>query len=249
MKTPNEITIQSVGKTFRDRAPAMKAIDDISLTVAPGEFFIFLGPSGCGKSMLLRLMSGLDTEYEGTITLADGITQKDMGFVFQQFALMPYLTVEQNIELNLIGRNVPASERNILVHRELERFHLEKFRHSYPKELSGGMRQRVGIARALASNPKIIFMDEPFSELDSFTAQELREEFLEIWSTTRPTIVMVTHLVPEAIELADRIAVLTDRPALIKKVLTNTLPRPRVKRSAEFYELEDTLTSLIRPKR
>lgn len=249
MKPESEIIIESVSKVFQDRNPVLQAIKDISLTIHTGEFFIFLGPSGCGKSTLLRLMSGLDTQYEGSITIADGITRTDIGFVFQQFALLPYLTVEQNIELNLIGRNVPKPRRKELVHREIERFHLERFRLSYPRELSGGQRQRVGIARALAANPRIIFMDEPFSELDSFTAKELREEFLDIWRTTRPTIVMVTHLVPEAIELADRIAVLTDRPALVKKIITNTLPRPRIKRSNEFYNLEDTLTSLIHPKR
>ena len=130
--------------------------------------------------------------------------------------------------------------------QELKRLGLEKFARARPRELSGGMRQRVGIARALATGPKIIFMDEPFSELDSFTAEELRSEFLRIWEDAKPTIIMVTHLIPEALELADRIAVLSARPGMIKEVVVNHLARPREKRTPDFWHMEDKLYALIK---
>ncbi len=242
------IRITNVHKTFHDaETGSLPAIDHITLDIQTGEFFVFLGPSGCGKSTLLRIIAGLDRDHSGSITFGDDITHSDIGFVFQQFALLPWLTVRHNITLNLLTRNLSDTEKNQRVHRELVRFHLEKFTDSYPHQLSGGLRQRVGIARALASNPKIILMDEPFSELDSFTAQELRQEFLNIWKDSRPTIVMVTHLIPEALELADRIAVVSPRPATIHKIITNTLIRPRVKRSPEFFALEDELFALVSP--
>lgn len=175
------------------------------------------------------------------------ISRSDFSFVFQQFALFPWLTVFQNVELGLLSRNFSAKLRSSKVLTGLERLGLERFAQAFPRELSGGMRQRVGIARALVTSPKIIFMDEPFSELDSFTTSNLRQEFLEIWRQTKPTIVMVTHLIEEAAELADRVAVLTPRPGRIEKILPNPLPRPRQKRSKEFFQLEDELYQLVKP--
>lgn len=242
------ITLRHVTKVFDERTPhRLVGVEDISLDIAEGEFFIFAGPSGCGKSTLLRMISGLDHDFRGEITIGGGLTPADFGFVFQQFALLPWLTVEENIGLGLIARHIPQNEIKHAVQKELRIFGLERFAHAHPHELSGGMRQRAGIARALATNPKIIFMDEPFSELDSFTAGALRREILAVWQERKPTIVMVTHLVPEALELADRIAVLTPRPGKIEKIMVNTLPRPRDPRSAEFFKLEDELYNLIRP--
>ena len=188
----------------------------------------------------------MERDFTGAVALASGIAQSDISFVFQQFALLPWLTVSENIGMGLAGRGVEPRERERRVAEELARFGLEKFAHSYPRELSGGMRQRVGIARAIATKPKIIFMDEPFSELDSFTAEELRREFLGIWADTGITIVMVTHLIEEAIQLADRIAVLSARPAKIKEIVVNHLPRPRQNRTPEFFRMEDALYSLIK---
>ncbi|MCX6780831.1 MAG: ABC transporter ATP-binding protein, partial [Candidatus Magasanikbacteria bacterium] len=203
--------------------------------------------SGCGKSTLLRSMSGLDTASHGTVQLAHTISSNDMSFVFQQFALLPWLTVEENIGMGLVAREELSDVvKYSRVERELTRFHLEKFRKSFPRELSGGMKQRVGIARALATDPKIIFMDEPFSALDSFTAEELRGELLEIWSERRPTIVMVTHNIPEALELGDRIAIMTPRPGQLERMIHNELPRPRAVRSPEFFALQDEIQKLIR---
>lgn len=241
-------SLKYVQKNFGDKKHPWRAIEQITLDVKQGEFFVFVGPSGCGKSTLLRLMSGLDKEYEGEIR-SFGITQADMGFVFQQFALLPWLTVKENIALNLIGRGISKKEQRSLVHQELVRFHLEKFASSYPRELSGGLKQRVGIARALVANPKVIFMDEPFSELDSFTAEELRQEFLSIWKETNLTIIMVTHLISEALELSDRIAILSERPAKIKAIIENPLPRPRPRRTPEYFAQEDKITALITPEK
>lgn len=240
------ITLKKISKIFKEDGKDLIALKDINLEVRDGEFFIFLGPSGCGKSTLLRIMSGLEKEYAGQVELSEGITKKDFSFIFQQFAILPWMSVFENVELGLLTRNIPKMERYAKVMKELEKLGLEKFAQSRPKELSGGMRQRIGIARSLVTNPKIIFMDEPFSALDSFTAKGLRQELLEIWQRTKTTMVMVTHLIPEALELADRIAVLTSRPGQIEAVVANPLPRPRQKRSQQFFDMEDKLNSLIK---
>lgn len=240
------IKISKLVKIFKDKREELLVLDNINLEISPGEFFVIVGPSGSGKSTLLRIMSGLEKPSSGEVILGGNTSVGDMSFVFQQFALLPWLNVSENIELGLVARNVPLETREKRIAQELKRFRLEKFASAYPRELSGGMRQRVGMARALATDPKIIFMDEPFSELDSFTAEELRKEFLHIWHETKTTIVMVTHLISEALELADRIAVLTPLPGRIEKIIENTLPRPRDKRSADFYRLEDQIYKLIK---
>ena len=221
--------------------------ENINLNIRQGEIFVLLGPSGCGKSTLLRIMCGLESLSQGNVNLGPGLNHRDISFVFQQFALLPWLTIEENVSLGLIARHVPEQKRKRIVTKELHQFGLNKFAHAYPRALSGGMRQRVGIARALATNPKIIFMDEPFSELDSFTADELRRELLLIWQKRRPTIILVTHLIQEALTLADRIAVLTPRPTHIESIITNPLPRPRNRRAKKFFALEDRLEAMIKP--
>lgn len=248
MSTSACLTVHNVTKTFaEERGHHLTVLQNIELKINQGEFFVLVGPSGSGKSTLLRIMSGLETDYRGTVDLGSGLTKADISFVFQQFALLPWLTVFHNVEIGLQGLSLSKLERAARVKRELKRFGLDKFGEHYPRELSGGMMQRVGMARALARNPKLIFMDEPFSELDSFTAAQLRQEFLGIWSEQRPTICMVTHIIPEAIELADRIAILTARPGRLEKVVTNHLPRPRNLRSSDFFALEDQLQALIHP--
>jgi NitT/TauT family transport system ATP-binding protein len=242
------ISLTQITKIFQD-TPGKEtvALKHINLEIFAGEFFVILGPSGSGKSTLLRVMSGLEKPSEGSVEFGAGVKKPDISFVFQQFAVLPWLTVYQNVELGLLAKEFSENDRNRAVTAELKQLRLEKFADSYSKELSGGMRQRVGLARALIINPKIIFMDEPFSELDSFTAEELRKELLRVWRERKLTIVMVTHLIQEALELADRIAVLTPLPGKIEKILVNFLPRPRDKRSQEFYGLEDELYKLIKP--
>lgn len=242
------LILHNISKTFKEKAEKpLLVLKDISIEIRNEEFFTFIGPSGSGKSTLLRIMSGLEKSFEGKITLAPAITRSDFSFVFQQFALLPWLTVRENIEIGLIARNIPEKKRNELVSKELKIFGLEKFALAYPRELSGGMKQRVGLARAFATNPKIIFMDEPFSELDSFTAEELRHELLKMWQERKITIVMVSHNIEEVLELSDRIAVLTPTPGRIEKIVENSLPRPRNKRSQEFYRLYDELYKIIKP--
>ncbi len=211
------ITLQNISKTFTEKSgQPLLALQGINLDIRAGEFFVILGPSGSGKSTLLRIMSGLEKTYAGQVSLSADIRQADISFVFQRFALLPWMTVEDNVRLWLRARNLDTAALRARVADELKLFGLEKFAHARPKELSGGMRQRVGLARALATQPKIMFMDEPFSELDSFTAQELRTDLLQIWLDRKMTIVMVTHNIDEALELADRVAVLTPRPGRIE---------------------------------
>lgn len=241
------ITLTGISKSFTGpKGSKVQAVHDVSLQIHDGEFFVFVGASGCGKSTLLRIISGLEKSFDGQVTYADGVFHADRSFVFQQFALLPWMTVYQNVEMPLIARGIDDAERKSAVLRELRQFGLEKFAGSMPHELSGGMRQRVGLARALATNPKILFLDEPFSELDSFTATALRLELLQIWQERKMTVIMVSHIVPEALELSDRIAVMSPRPGKIETIIVNSLARPRQKRSAEFFALEDQMYGLIK---
>lgn len=245
MKKPL-IHVENVSKYFTDGGKSVHALQNITFTVHEGEFFILVGPSGSGKSTLLRIMSGLDTQYTGNITYTQNILPGSTGFVFQNFALIPWLTVSENIELAILS-NPNENDRKKRVAQELKRFSLEAFKDAKPKDLSGGMRQRVGLARALANDQKIIFMDEPFSELDSFTATSLHAELLRIWKEHALTIIMVTHIIQEAITLGDRIAVVTARPGKIGHVITNSLDRPRDLRSKKSFALEDQIAHLIKP--
>lgn len=245
---PPAITLHNISKTFQEKGEKpLLALKNISIEIRMGEFFTFLGPSGSGKSTLLRIMSGLEKFFEGELELSPEIARSDISFVFQQFALLPWLTVAENIKLGLTARHAPLKIQKDQVAKQLKLFGLEKFSQSFPRELSGGMKQRVGLARALATGPKIIFMDEPFSELDSFTAEELRKELLKVWRAKEATIVMVSHNIEEVLELADRIAVLTPIPGHVEKIINNPLPRPRNKRTPEFYRIYDELYKIIKP--
>ena len=243
----HSITLTNIGKSFtEENKRSLVVLEDINLKITKGEFFILLGPSGCGKSTLLRIMSGLEKNHRGTVTLAADITRHDISFIFQQFALLPWLTIYENVEVGLLALEPNKETRKKRIMEELKKLGLESFALHYPRELSGGMKQRVGIARALVRNPKIIFMDEPFSALDSFTAKILRDEMLRLWEKEKRTIVMVTHNTEEALELGDRIAVMTARPGKIESIISNTLSRPRNPRSAEFFKLEDELYGLVK---
>ncbi len=245
---PAILTLKNISKKFDEHsARSLSVLSRISLTIKAGEFFILLGPSGCGKSTLLRIIAGLDHDYTGSMTLAPDLTQAEMSFVFQQFALLPWLNVAQNVGLGLIAQGLPQTEIDARVDAELKLFDLKKFRTHLPHELSGGMRQRVGFARALVTNPAILFLDEPFSELDSYIATELRLLLLDIWSKRKLTIIMVSHNVEETLELADRIAVMTPRPGKIEHIVHNPLTRPRNPRTDAFFALEDILYNLVKP--
>jgi NitT/TauT family transport system ATP-binding protein len=241
----NAITVSNVHKTYLQGGHRVEALKDIDLTIAEGEFFVLLGPSGSGKSTLLRIIAGLDHATSGTVAFAPGLSNNDIAFVFQQFGLLPWLSVSENITMNLVGRNVPETDQHEKTKRALEEFGLGRFAHHMPRELSGGMRQRVGLARAFVTEPKIIFLDEPFSELDFFTAAELRKELVTLWQKTGCTIVMVSHNIAEAIELADRIAVFSARPGTVQSLIQNDLKRPRSPRSKPFFAMEDELTAFL----
>jgi NitT/TauT family transport system ATP-binding protein len=240
MTTPI-ITIKSLSKIFpgvqgEHRTESLK---DVSLTVHKGEFLILLGPSGCGKSTLLRILAGLETKTGGEVEYGADFDLNKASFVFQNFGILPWLTVEKNVELNLIAKNILEHERMKEVRSILEVFGLTDFKDHYPHDLSGGMRQRVGLARAFVSKPDIIFLDEPFSELDFYTAESLRDVLLTLWKERGTTVVMVSHYIDEAVALADRIAIFSDRPGSVRAVVKNELSRPRASRSENFFALED----------
>lgn len=240
----NILTVSNLSKTDKiDKNKPFKVLEDISFELEEGSFTTIIGPSGSGKSTLLRIIAGLDKPTEGTITWSDSLPK--ISFVFQSFALFPFLTVEQNIEFGLKMRNIPPETRRKKIKELIDEVGLTGSETKHPKELSGGMKQRVGIARALAIDPDIILLDEPFSALDEFTAEKLRQLFLDIWQSRKMTVLMVTHLVREAIELSDNIIILTKLPGSVKKIVKNDLKRPRNERSESFYKMEDQLKGLI----
>ncbi len=240
------ISLKNISKEFKVKDKKIAVLKDIDMEIKKREFFVILGPSGVGKSTLLRIMSGLEKDFSGEVVLGKDTKKEDFGFVFQQFALMPWLSVYNNVKFSLTSKNLSDQEKDLRVKKTLEMLGLIKVMNSYPYELSGGMKQRVGIARALVINPKVIFMDEPFSELDSFTTEQLRDDMLSIWKKDKPTIIMVTHSIDDAIKLADRIAIISSSPARIKKIIVNKMKRPRKLRSEEAYKIEDYIFKLIK---
>lgn len=229
--------------TARGAAPSV-AVHDFSLAVPPRSFVCLLGPSGCGKSTLLNMAAGFTRPSGGTI-LVDGRAVHgpgpDRGVVFQEYALFPWYTVMENVELGPRARGVPPRERRELATRYLHMVGLWEHRHKYPKELSGGMKQRAAISRTLANGPEIILMDEPFGALDAQTREALQDQLLEIWASMRNTILFVTHSIQEAVVLADAIAVMAAHPGRLVHVVQNTLPRPRVRTSAAVRDLEEAI--------
>ncbi|GAA0417056.1 ABC transporter ATP-binding protein [Acrocarpospora corrugata] len=220
----NKITIRGVGKTFRVRGEGrpFAALSGIDLDVRAGEFLTLVGPSGCGKSTLLDLIAGLTAPTSGTLHL-DGRPINgpglDRGVVFQQYALFPWRTALGNIEFGLEAKAVPGKERAERARHFLELVGLGGFADRYPHELSGGMRQRVAIARSLAFDPEVLLMDEPFAALDAQTRESLQEELLSIWEKTGKTIVFITHGIDEAVYLGQRVAIMTSRPGRIKQII------------------------------
>lgn len=246
------VELRNVTKAFGvfSQRPTV-VLEHVNLFVNEREFVVIVGPSGCGKSTLLRLIMGLTEPTDGEIYYRGRKVQgvcEGMAMVFQNFALFPWLTVVENVELGLEGRNLPKVEKRRKVQKMIEVMGLEGFEEAYPRELSGGMKQRVGLARALVSDPDVLLMDEPFSSLDPLTATHLREEVLDLWLTPNrapDVIIMVTHNVEEAVYLADKIVVLTPRPGTVAKEVRIDLPRPRDPRSDALYRIVDYITGLI----
>lgn len=226
------LRLERVSKVFPGEpgGPPFVALQDVSLTVSSGEFVVVLGPSGCGKTTLLEIIAGLQRPTSGQVYLDDQpLTgpHPRVGIVFQEDSTFPWRTVRDNVGFGLQMRGVPRRERDRAVQQMIQLVGLSGFERHYPHQLSGGMRQRVAIARTLVMNPDLMLMDEPFGALDEQTRFLIGEELLRIWMTTRCTIVFVTHSLHEAIQLADRIVVLGARPGRIVRVLANPLPRPR----------------------
>jgi len=219
-----------LSKQYTTRQGSLSAIEDVSFEVSEGEFLCIVGPSGCGKTTLLRLLAGLVLPDEGQVCLhgqpVDGPCQ-EIGFVFQKANLMPWRTVFDNVLLPLQIQHMPPSEAEERVNDSLELVGLREFAANYPRELSGGMEQRVAIARALAHKPEILLLDEPFGALDALTRERLNQELLQVWGISRKTVVMVTHDIREAVFLADRVLVLSQRPGRVAAIVPVTLPRPR----------------------
>jgi NitT/TauT family transport system ATP-binding protein len=236
-----KLVADGVWRTFTTGSVETHAIAETSLAVFEGEFLSLLGPSGCGKTTLLNLFAGFDKPSGGRVWLdRREITGPgpDRGVVFQEHALFPWLTVRENVGA---GKRVKAESRagqKEIVDRQLELVGLSAFASYYPRQLSGGMKQRVSIARALANAPEVLLMDEPFAALDAITRLQLQDELVRIWKQTRMTILFVTHNIEEAVVLSDRIAVMSPRPGRIREVIAIDLPKPRDPNSPEFNAVE-----------
>lgn len=227
-------------------------LENIRIDVRSGQIVCIVGPSGCGKSTLLGIVGGLINPTEGEVALNGELSAdclNPLTYVFQDFALLPWRSVEKNIDFVLESSSLSASERAIRIRSVLERTGLSEFRDAYPKQLSGGMRQRVGIARALAVRPAVLLLDEPFSALDAQTRELLMEDFLELWLRDKTTSLYVTHNLDEAIRLADKVVVLSRRPGRIKEIIEISIPqrdRTKQEHAGEVSRLQSMLWSLIR---
>ena len=248
------LQIDKVERVFAAAGAAMavRALEPTTLNVSANDFITILGPSGCGKSTLLRIVAGLDTPTAGRVLLGGREVVgpgPDRGVVFQSYTLFPWLTVADNIAYGLVERGIPPGERAATVAHWIEQVGLQGFAQHWPRQLSGGMQQRTAIARALANDPEMLLLDEPFGALDNQTRALMQELLLGIWERDRKTVLFVTHDIDEALFLGSRVVVMTARPGRIKKDMPIDLPYPRhyrIKTSRLFSELKATLTEDIR---
>jgi NitT/TauT family transport system ATP-binding protein len=243
------LTIRNLTKEFPvPGKESILALSNINLTVGDKEFVSVLGPSGCGKTTLLRIIAGLDSATSGSIELDGEIIagpSPRMAMIFQEYSLYPWRTVRDNVTFGLEVEDMKKAKAREVADQYLHLVGLDEFADRYPYELSGGMRQRVAVARALAIEPEILLMDEPFGALDAQTRNLLQKELLEIWEKTKKTIIFVTHSVDEAVFLADRLVVLTPRPGRICEIIPIDLIRPRNRTSTEFAMLRRQVLDLI----
>ncbi len=242
---------KNIYQSYRHQETDYLALENINFTIYEGEFLAIVGPSGCGKSTVLRMINGLLKPSRGEIhyknVIQDDINM-ECGMVFQAFALLPWLTVAENVELGLAARGIGDAQCKKKADFYIDKVGLDGNEDAYPRELSGGMKQRVGFARALAIEPEILLMDEPFSALDPLTSINLREEVLDIWNDPNlrvNTVVMITHLIEEAVEMADRVIVMGSKPGKVLKEIPISISRPRDKNSEGFQNLVGEIFSLI----
>ena len=246
------LQVRNLSKTFQRQNKHVTALENFDLTVDAGEFVAIVGPSGCGKSTFLHMLGGFEPIDGGSMILDGAEVSKpgpDRGMLFQEYALYPWRTVASNVLWPLEIQKVPKSERLKIADRFISMVGLTAFRNHYPNELSGGMKQRVALARVLALDPRILLMDEPFGALDAQNRELLQEELQQIWETSRKTVLFVTHDIDEAIYLADRVIVFTARPGRIKADIRIELPRPRgieIKKSHGYVEYRNQIWDLLR---
>lgn len=251
MTPPPKIEARGLGKTFVGRRGKVCALRGVDLEIRPGEFVVVVGPSGCGKTTLLRILAGLERHTEGTLHIR---RERDAGplntMVFQEQSVFPWMTVRQNVEYGLRIRGVPARQRQAVVDHFLAMVGLREFAAAYPHQLSGGMKQRVSVARSFANDPEILLMDEPFAALDEQNKALLQEELVRIWEEHRKTVVFITHSIDEALLLGDRAVVMSARPGTVKRIIDVPFPRPRAAydlRTDPLYgELAATIWHLLR---
>ena len=243
-----QVIMENVHKIFSSGQREVIALKGITLSISNGEFVSILGPSGCGKSTLLNAIAGFSLPTSGRL-VANGVEVTlpgpDRGMVFQEYALFPWMTVADNISFGLKIKKLPKQKIRERVDALLVKLQLQDFRERFPKDLSGGMKQRVAIARVLALDPPMMLMDEPFGALDALTRRNLQDELLRIWMEFRKTVIFVTHSIEESIYLADRVVVMTYRPGTIKQIVPVELSRPRDVSSLQFISLQKELTSLV----
>jgi ABC-type nitrate/sulfonate/bicarbonate transport system ATPase subunit len=245
MEHTGTLEINNLNKRFKVNGDATPVLENINLTVKPGEFISIIGPSGCGKTTLLRLIIGLENSYEGEILL-DGkrITGPGLnrGVVFQDHRLLPWLSVERNVGLGLEGKRNGNGNRKQIVQEHLELVGLQGFEKVHPNQLSGGMAQRAAIARALVNQPEILLLDEPLGALDALTRMYMQQELEKIWQRGKHvTMIMITHDVEEAVYLSDKVVIMSSRPGTIKKIIPVELARPRVRADYDFMKLKEEI--------
>lgn len=243
------VELEGVTKFYDVQEKRMHALHEVSFGIDRGEFVCIVGPSGCGKSTLLKIMAGIDAPSSGEVRFEGGPVlgpHPRISMVFQAFGLFPWRTVLENVEYGLEMRKIPKKERRVVSREYVEMVGLAGYEQMYPKQLSGGMKQRVGIARALAVEPDVVLMDEAFSAIDEVTADILREEVADIHKETGKTFVLVTHNLFEAIELADKIVVLSSRPAKVKSIYPVKLERPRDRTHSTFIHMHKDILHLLK---
>jgi NitT/TauT family transport system ATP-binding protein len=247
----DKIQIKGLSKVFVARGKPLVAVDNINLSIPAGEFVCIVGPSGCGKTTLLRIVAGLEKQSRGQVTLIEEDPSKRLNsMIFQEQSIFPWLTVAQNIAFGLQMRHVPKRQYQPIVDSYIKKVGLTRFADCYPHQLSGGMKQRVSIARAFANDPEILLMDEPFAALDEQNKLLLQEELLRIWDETRKTVLFITHSIDEALVLGDRVLVMSAHPGRIIDDMRVDFPRPRsvldVKSQPEFSELSRRIWGSLR---
>lgn len=247
MDTKVRVLIENVSKSYKlGKIDSHKVIDNLSLEVRENEFLVILGPGHCGKTVLLNIAAGLERPDEGKVFLDGEETlgpNPKMGMVFQKTGIMPWLTVMENVEMGPKFRGVDKGIRREKAQKYINLVGLQGFENSRPAQLSGGMKQRVGIARAYANDPEILILDEPFGALDAQTRYSMEEEIARIWSEEKRTIIFVTNNIEEALFLGDRIVLLTECPAKVKKIYDVNIPRPRDMMSPEFLKLRQEISA------